>query len=94
MEFKIKQALIGDGTIRVNNDKHYKGSSSNSHNNKTPFWDRNKNIVNDGVVDAKTTRSHKPFIISKDHLRQRKKNLKITSQREHLHHWVNHLNHQ
>lgn len=58
MGFRIEQTLIDNGTIKINDDKDYKGSSSN---HKTPFWAKNKNVVNDGVVDAKNTKTSSPI---------------------------------
>ena len=54
MGFQIEQTLIDDGTIKLNNDKYQKSNS----NNKTPFWVKNKNVVNDRVVDAKKLKHH------------------------------------
>lgn len=52
--FWIKQTLINDGTIKINDDKDHKGSSSN---HKILFWAKNKNLINDRVVDTKNTKT-------------------------------------
>lgn len=62
MGCQVEQALIDYGILKINYEKTYKESSSSSnHNKKTPVWAQNKNIVNDGVVDTKTTKSSQPI---------------------------------
>lgn len=47
----LKCVLLEEGTL-----KHYQKltqSSSSYQNDKPKFWSKNKNVVNDGVTDAK-----------------------------------------
>lgn len=47
----LERVLLEEGTL-----KHYQRSSQNSspyHNDKPKFWSKNKNVINDGVTDAK-----------------------------------------
>jgi len=46
----IERALIAKGTIKIFRDN--KDSPQNS-NDKSRFWNKNKNVVNDGIVDTK-----------------------------------------
>lgn len=45
----IEGALVKRGVIKLDKD-HL--SSSNNNNDKTRFWNQNRNVVNDGIVDA------------------------------------------
>lgn len=47
----LERVLLKEGTL-----KHYQKSSQSSssyHNDKPKFWAKNKNVVNDGVTNAK-----------------------------------------
>jgi hypothetical protein len=45
----IEGALIKRGVIKLDKDHP---SSSNNNNNKTRFWNQNRNVVNDFIVDS------------------------------------------
>jgi hypothetical protein len=49
-EITIEGALVKRGVIKI--DKDNPSSSNHNNNDKTRFWNRNRNIVNDGIVDA------------------------------------------
>jgi len=52
----IERALIAKGTIKIFRDnKDY----PQNFNDKSHFWNKNKNVVNDGVVDAKNIQTMK-----------------------------------
>lgn len=59
----IENALVQRGIIKLDRDNP---SSSNHHNDKSRFWTHNKNMVNDGVVDAHHVLA-KPVVLSIPH---------------------------
>lgn len=59
----IENALVRRGIIKLDKDNP---NSSNHHNEKSKFWTHNKNVVNDGVVDAHHV-SPKPVVLSVPH---------------------------
>jgi hypothetical protein len=57
----IEGALVKRRVIKF--DKDNPSSSNHNINDKTRFWNRNKNIVNDGIVDANNLRT-RPFVFN------------------------------
>jgi len=53
----IEKSLIAKGQIKLYKDT----SSTNTNNDKPRFWTKNKNVVNDGVVDAKNVAPKQPI---------------------------------
>lgn len=56
---KCKKGLIEQGILKNNKDNN---STSNTSNERTKFWSRNKNITNDNVVDAHMLIRAQPII--------------------------------
>lgn len=58
---KIEETLVKKGVLKLHREGN--NSSNNTHNNvdKIKFWNRNRNIVNNGIVDANTMKSKKPI---------------------------------
>lgn len=55
---KIEKALIKKGLVKI-----YKDCPRPTYNNDKPkFWSKNKNIVNDGIVDARIFKIAQPMI--------------------------------
>jgi hypothetical protein len=46
----IEGALVKRGLIKLDEDNP--SSSNHNNNDKTRFWNKNKNVFNDGIVDA------------------------------------------
>ena len=66
---KIEEAMVQKSEIKLYS-KDNAGSSnsnsntynSNSNNDKSKYWNKNKNIVNDGIVDNRNAQSTKPLL--------------------------------
>lgn len=50
---KCERALIKKGLIKIYNE-HKDGPHPHYNRDKPKFWNKNKNVVNDGIVDART----------------------------------------
>ena len=54
----IEDALVHKGVIKINKDN----ANSNSSTDKAKFFSKNKNVTNDGIVDARTINTAQPKI--------------------------------
>ena len=52
----IKDALVHKGVIKINKDN----TNTNSSTHKAKFFSKNKNVTNDGIVDAQTINTTQP----------------------------------
>lgn len=58
----IETALVAKGIIKLNKDS----DNTNNSEDRNRFWYRNKNVTNDGVVDARAVNANQPpFTIKK-----------------------------
>lgn len=58
---KTKKALIKKGLVKIYKDN--KDSPFPNYNSDKPkFWNKNKNVVNDGIVDARTVKNAQPVV--------------------------------
>ena len=58
---KCERALIKKGLIKIFNEPK-DGPRPRFNTDKPNFWNKNKNIVNDGVVDARTIQNAQPVV--------------------------------
>lgn len=58
---KVTLRLSKDDVISLSNNT-YSNQYNNNNSNKSKFWTRNKNVVNDGVVDPNNVKSKKPVL--------------------------------
>lgn len=58
---KWERALIKKGLIKIYNEPK-DGPHPCFNSDKPSFWKKNKNIINDGVVDARTIKSAQPVV--------------------------------
>ena len=54
----IEDALVYKGVIKINKDN----ANTNSSTEKAKFFSKNKNVTNDGIVDAQTISTAQPKI--------------------------------
>ena len=57
----IEDALIRKGVLKINKEN----TNTNSSNNKANFFSKNKNVTNDGIVDARTISTTQPQLTLK-----------------------------
>lgn len=58
----IETALVAKGIIKLNKDS----DNTNNSRDQNRFWYKNKNVTNDGVVDARAVNANQPpFTIKK-----------------------------
>lgn len=58
----IETALVAKGIIKLNKDN----DNTNYSGDRNRFWYKNKNVTNDGVVDARAVNANQPpFMIKK-----------------------------
>lgn len=64
---KIEEALVKKGVLKLQREGN--NSSNNTHHNsdKIKFWNRNRNIVNDGIIDANTVKPKQPIFNLSSH---------------------------
>lgn len=58
---KCERALIKKGLIKIFNEPK-DGPRPCFNSDKPNFWNKNKNIINDGVVDARTIQNAQPVV--------------------------------
>lgn len=58
---KIEKSLIKKGLVKIHNDNK-EGPRPAYNSDKAKFWAKNKNIVNDGVVDAQNVKIAQPIV--------------------------------
>lgn len=58
---KCERALIKKGLIKIYNEPK-DGPRPHYSNDKSKFWNKNKNIVNDEIVDARTIKIAQPMV--------------------------------
>lgn len=67
-DIQIEEALIKKGTLKFSKEgysssnKNYNNNYYNNNSDKSKFWTRIKNVINDGVVDANHVKSKQPVL--------------------------------
>ena len=62
---KIEEAMVFKGELKLytkDNRTFLNNNNSNNNNDQSKYWNKNKNILNDGVVDNKNIKITQPIL--------------------------------
>ena len=62
---KIEEAMVKKGELKLymkDNGNSSNHNNSNNNNDRSKYWNKNKNVVNDGVVDNKNIKTTQPIL--------------------------------